>query len=203
MIGKDAQDEKLLAAAVKCLFSRKHEVTVTITTNCCYIYKIVHIDHRSVYIPTFPLKPDEDRFIDEIASLLPAWNLTPGMGRVFGYLLLTQVPVTVDQIAEALAMSRAGVWNAARLLERFGHASRYGAPGNKRALYAPSDNFSAPLVEQITLLGNLAEVLNNCAKTTASSDAAKRLKDRAEFYNSVRRAFSKTVNELIARKSRG
>jgi hypothetical protein len=54
-----------------------------------YLDNIVHIDHRTVYIPTFPLKPDEDRFIDAIASLLPAWNLTPGMGRVFGYLLLT------------------------------------------------------------------------------------------------------------------
>jgi DNA-binding transcriptional regulator GbsR (MarR family) len=163
----------------------------------------VHIDHRTVYIPTFPLKPDEDRFIDDIASLLPAWNLTPGMGRVFGYLLLTQVPVTVDQIAEALAMSRAGVWNAARLLERFGHASRYGAPGNKRALYAPSDNFSAPMLEQCALLGNLADVLDKCAKTAASSESARRLRDRAEFYKAVRQAITKSISELLARRSRG
>lgn len=168
-----------------------------------YIDNIVHIDHRTVYIPTFPLKPDEDRFIDDIASLLPAWNLTPGMGRVFGYLLLTQVPVTVDQIAEALAMSRAGVWNAARLLERFGHASRYGAPGNKRALYAPSDNFSAPMLEQCTLLGNLAAVLDNRSETAASSEVATRLRDRAEFYKAVRQAITRSIGELVAQRARG
>jgi len=94
------------------------------------------------------LRDDELWFVDEIAALFAPWGLPPSSGRVYGYLMLCAEPVSVDQIAAALVMSRTGAWNAARVLERFGHVNRYGSPGSKRALYAASDNFAVPFLEQ-------------------------------------------------------
>jgi hypothetical protein len=148
------------------------------------------------------LRQDEQRFINEIASLLMPWGLAPSSGRVYGYLMLCQTPASVDQIATALEMSRAGAWSAARALEAFGHINRHGAPGSKLALFASSDNFAAPLSKQTALLGNIATVLQTCAAETASGAAAARLKQRARFYLALRQAMDSTMQELTAQQAR-
>jgi hypothetical protein len=145
------------------------------------------------------LRAGEQRFIDEIASLLAPWGLPPSSGRVYGYLLLTQTPLCLDQIALDLGMSKAGAWSSARNLEGFGHVRRYGVPGTKRALYAPSDNFAAPLLEQAALLGNIAGALQSCASTIAAADAAIVLRERALFYETIRKAMETAIEVWNAR----
>jgi predicted transcriptional regulator len=131
------------------------------------------------------LKDSEQRFINELASLLTPWGLPPSSGRVYGYLLLCQAAVSVDDIAEALDLSRAGAWNAARHLERIGHVTRSGAPGSKRGLYVASENFGAPFVEQSVLFNKIGKLLHTCSSNIATGDTVKRLKDRADFWHAA------------------
>ena len=58
-------------------------------------------------------------------------------------------------------------------------------------------------MEQCTLLGSPADVLENCSKTAAHSESARRLRDRAKFYEGVRQALTRSVSELVVRRSRG
>lgn len=143
-------------------------------------------------------RADQLRFINEIASLLEPWGMPRTSGRLFGYLLLSEAPVGLDQIAADLEMSKSGACNAARLLERFGNARRYGEPGSKRVLYGPSDNYAAPLAAQSFLLGTLGGVLQTYASTTASGNSAPRLQEMAHFYLSMRSAMDAAIGKLNA-----
>jgi DNA-binding transcriptional regulator GbsR (MarR family) len=142
------------------------------------------------------LRDDELKFIEEHAALLFARGMPYSSGRVYGYLLLRQTPVSLDEIAEALAISRVGAWNAARRLETFGHVQRHGSPGSKRALYSPSDNFATPLLGQTSLLQDMAALLEQCAQQSATPTASPHLQARADFYRSVADVMMEKIKEL-------
>src|SRR5256712_11578888 len=74
------------------------------------------------------------------------------MGRVFGLLLASDVPLTLDEIAETLGISKSGASVAARDLERVGVVRRLGTPGSKRVLYEATDEMES------TFTGTFARV---------------------------------------------
>ncbi len=159
------------------------------------IYEIVNIARRQ-------LRPDELRFIQEYAALLAPRGLPPSAGRVLGYLMLLQKQVSLDQIALDLDMSKAGAWNAAKVLERCGHVRRYGAPASKRSLYAPSSDFAAPFLDQMAILGELSKLLQKCALDTASPDAAGALKDHARFYRTIKTSTETAIKNWTPSRAR-
>jgi DNA-binding transcriptional regulator GbsR (MarR family) len=137
------------------------------------------------------LREDEQQFIQQVAALLAPRGLSPSQGRVYGYMLLRQGPVSVDQISADLEMSRVGAWNAARNLE----------PGTKRALYAASDNFGTPMLEQAAILGEMGQLLQHCSDNIASGEAAVQLHDRACFYHALQQVMEEKVAELNAQRA--
>jgi hypothetical protein len=147
------------------------------------------------------LSAREQQFIQRIAGLLLPWGMPLMSGRVYGYILLNQGTVSVNQIAAALGTSKVAAWKAATSLEAFGHLRRHGEPGNKRALYGPTDNFDAPLVKQAALLGALAKELRGGAASIAEGNVAPRLRAMARFYVSMQRAMGTTIDELDTRRS--
>jgi len=151
---------------------------------------------------TTSLREDERQFIQQVAILLAPRGLSPSAGRVYGYLLLKQDPVSVDQIATDLEMSRVGAWNAARNLEGGGHIHRHSVPGSKRALYGASDNFGAPMLEQALVLGEMGNLLQNCSENIATGNIATQLQDRAHFYLSLQDVMKEKVEELNAQRAR-
>jgi HTH-type transcriptional regulator, osmoprotectant uptake regulator len=150
-------------------------------------------------ISSEPLRDDENRFVDEIAALLAPWGFAPSVGRVYAYLLLRQTRVSVDEIAAALGISRAGAWSAARFLENFEHVRRFGSVGSKRALYAISDNYASPMREQTKLLGELGRLLQACAADTAAPEAAAPLAERARFLLALREAMNTAIDAVNER----
>ncbi|MDB5972186.1 MAG: hypothetical protein JWQ90_4636 [Hydrocarboniphaga sp.] len=156
---------------------------------------------KIVNIPASQLSEDELRFVDDMAGLLAPWGMAVMSGRVYGYLLLHQGPVSVNQIAADLQVSKVAAWNAARSLEEFGHVRRYGEPGSKRALYGPTDNFDVPMVKQCVLLGALGALLRNSASTVAKGETATRLRAMSQFYVSIQQAMEASIRDLNAKKS--
>lgn len=148
-----------------------------------------------------PLGDDALTFIQEFSALLAPWGLPPSAGRVYGYLLLQQEPVSLDQIAVDLNISKAGTWSVAREMESFGHIRRYSVPGSKRALFAPSDNFALPIAKQASLLGEMGTLLYRCASTVATEGAASQLEERAQFYQAVQQAMIDKISELNAQRA--
>jgi hypothetical protein len=159
------------------------------------------IIHKMINIVKQPLHDDELAFIDEMASLLTPWGMAVSSGRVYGYLLLKQKPVGLDQIGTDLRMSKVSAWKAARDLADFGHVRRYGEPGSKRALYGPTDNFDTPFQKQCSLLGALGRLLRIGAASVGGGETAERLQEMARFYLSLQQTMESTIRDLNAQRN--
>jgi hypothetical protein len=149
-------------------------------------------------IATNKLNDAELQFIQDVASVFTPIGMPSSVGRLYGYLLLKQAPISLDQIALDLSMSKGSAWNGARHLERYGFARRQSEPGGKRAFYAPSENFGSSFTATDSLLATFASVLQNGATNVAKGDAAVRLGHRAKFNLMLREAIAKAVSDLSA-----
>jgi HTH-type transcriptional regulator, osmoprotectant uptake regulator len=139
------------------------------------------------------------RFIEDVARLLMPWGVPQTAARLYGYLLLSAEPVSLDRITTDLELSKSSASVAARLLEKYTLARRQSERGSKRALYEVSDNYEGMLTEQNRLLGALAELLRTGAKNVGSRTARARLEEMAEFYLVTRKAMESTLQRWRTR----
>lgn len=142
----------------------------------------------------------ERRFVEDVARLLAPWGVPQAAARLYGYLLLSAEPVSLDRITADLEMSKSSASVAARLLERYTLARRHGERGSKRALYEVTDNYEGMLAEQDRLLQALAELLRSGAGAVASGTTRERLKEMAEFYQLMREAMESALHRWRARR---
>ena len=142
----------------------------------------------------------ERRFIDEVARLMVPWGVPQTAARLYGYLLLSAEPVSLDRITVDLEVSKSSASVAARLLEKYTLARRHGERGSKRALYEVSDNYEQMLTEQNRLLQALADQLKTGASIAASGTVRNRLKEMVEFYLVARQTMESALQHWRTRK---
>jgi DNA-binding transcriptional regulator GbsR (MarR family) len=144
-------------------------------------------------------RKDERRFVEDVARLLIPWGVPPIAARLYGHLLLSPHPVSLDQITEDLGISKSSASVVARLLESYTLARRHSEPGSKRALYAVADDYEAMIRQQNRLLDALAGQLNTGAEIAASKAVSARLEEMADFYRVMRSA----MEDAMSRWKRG
>jgi DNA-binding transcriptional regulator GbsR (MarR family) len=82
-----------------------------------------------------------ERFIEQVGLNAEADGLSRIAGRLFGALLLSDEPRSLDELAEELGVSKASVsTDARRLLER-GVVQRVGKPGDRKDYYQLAPDF--------------------------------------------------------------
>jgi hypothetical protein len=143
-----------------------------------------------------------ERFIQSYAKLLAGWGMPLTAARVFAYLMLQPRPVSLDQIANDMAISKAGAWAATRHLEQVHQVERFGEPGSKRALFAPMEDFARSLFNYSRLLSRSGRLMREGASVAAGPDAAARMRERSEFFLAVHEAIESTMEELMAERRR-
>lgn len=136
---------------------------------------------------------EQQRFLDEFATLLAGWNMPNNAARVYGYLLFQGAPVSLDEIAANLGMSKSNAWGAAKLLESAGHCRRLGETGTKRVLLVVRDDFGTPFLLRTASLGALQRLAETRANKVANGAAAKRLKSLAKFYDKMQTAMEEII----------
>ena len=134
------------------------------------------------------LSSSKQGFIEDVARLLVPWGVPQTAARLYGYLLLSAEPVSLDRITADLEISKSSASVAARLLEKYTLARRHGERGSKRALYEVSDNYEGMLTQQNQLLEALEQLLERGAGSLASGKTRARLHEMAEFYLVTRQA---------------
>lgn len=139
---------------------------------------------------------DEQRFIADLVALLAPWGMPITAARLYGYLLLKEEPVSLEQIAADLAVSKSNACSAAKLLEKHSNARRYLEPGTRRVLYGASDEFATLVTEQSRMLGAIGKMLKKSATGDSASVARKRLTSMGEFYISLGKAMTETIEKL-------
>jgi predicted transcriptional regulator len=80
------------------------------------------------------------RFINDLGHLYARYGLSVTFGRVFGLLLLSDEPLSLDDIAGQLQISKSAISVVTRDLLQAGIVRRLSAPRSRRVLYEASED---------------------------------------------------------------
>ncbi len=90
---------------------------------------------------------EHEWFVSEMGLTFEADGFTRIGGRLFGHLLLAERPLSLDEIAETLQVSKASVSTDARRLLEKGVVVRSGKPGDRRDYWEIAPDFFASLMQ--------------------------------------------------------
>jgi DNA-binding transcriptional regulator GbsR (MarR family) len=139
-------------------------------------------------------------FIQGMADLLVPLGVPQTAARLYGYLLLSDAPVSLDRIVADLEISKSTASVAAHLLEMYTLVRRSGQRGTRRVLFEPSDDYSGMINAQKRSLERLAALIKEGAQSSSSRKTRERLRTMAEFYLVNRDAMESAQREWSARK---
>jgi HTH-type transcriptional regulator, osmoprotectant uptake regulator len=142
----------------------------------------------------------ERRFIADLARLLVPWGVPQTAARVYGYLLLSPEPVSLDRLSHDLQVSKSSASVAARLLEMYTLVHRHGVRGSRRVLYEASHNYEGMLTAQNRTLAFGADLLKAGARSVRSDATRARLNEMAEFYQATLDAMESLLRHWRARR---
>jgi len=89
-----------------------------------------------------------DEVVERIAVLLEADGMPRVAGRLFGLLLLSSEPQSLDALASKLGVSKASISINARMLEDKGVVERVGRQADRRDYYRIADDILERTLEQ-------------------------------------------------------
>lgn len=139
-----------------------------------------------------PTEPQQ-RFVDDFAQLLAAWGMPLTSGRLYAWLLLAPGPVTLDEFAEALGISKSNASMAARDLETTGMARRLTERGSKRIRYEATREPGNALRRNSDTLGRLAGLIEGRVDAVADGENRERLLALAEFHLALKTAMDGVI----------
>lgn len=86
-------------------------------------------------VALLPRNAQITRFVEGLGAMWERYGLPRGPGRIFGLLLLAGRPLSAEQIAETLRISRSGVSTDVRALLTLGVVERIRVPGDRTGYY--------------------------------------------------------------------
>ena len=119
---------------------------------------------------------------DDIGRLYGRYGLALSIGRVFGLLLASDVPLSLDEIAMTLGISKSGASVAARDLERVGVVHRLGTPGSKRVLYEATEEMESTFVGTFARVRDSLSAMKRAESRLGSGKAKRRMKEMVEVH---------------------
>lgn len=159
-----------------------------------YIHNSVNIAHRLPDAATLR----QHQFIDEMASLLAPWGVPATAGRLYAYLLLREEPVSLEQIAADLDMSKAGAWNAARFLEHTNCARRSTERGSKRVFFRLGNDMAPCMLDQLRSLGAIGRLMQGAGTNLAEGAAGLRMQRIGESCTAIEALVTTEMTRRIA-----
>ncbi len=130
-----------------------------------------------------------EEYVERMGLLWEGQGLPRIAGRMIGYLGLQPDAITLDEMADALGVSKASVSNDARRLERLGFVARVGRAGDRRDYYALAPDMPARVV---------AQKLEELEQLQASLVEAADLPDMAAPVKARLQAFGEFQHGIIA-----
>ena len=134
-----------------------------------------------------------------MAQLLVPLGVPQTAARLYGYLLLSESPVSLDRIVADLEISKSTASVAARLLQMYTLVRRSGQRGTRRVLYEASDDYNGMINAQKRSLEQLAALIQEGAQSSSGKKTRERLKTMAEFYLVNRNAMESAQREWSSR----
>lgn len=89
-----------------------------------------------------------DAFIETMGRHFEEEGIPRIAGRLFGLLMVTEDPCSLDDMAERLQVSKGSVSTNSRLLEQWGVIERVTRPGDRRDYYLVAPDMDARILER-------------------------------------------------------
>jgi DNA-binding transcriptional ArsR family regulator len=128
------------------------------------------------------LSEPQRRFVDDLGHLYARYGIPVTFGRVFALLLLSDEPISLDDLAARLEVSKSAVSVTTRDLERVGIVRRLTRPGSRRVLYEANDDMM-PIFEATFARVRLSvPVLQQADPLLRPGRAKRRLREMLELH---------------------
>ena len=119
--------------------------------------------------------------VEKMAQTFEADGLPRTAGRLLGYLLMSRGERSLDELAEALQVSKASISTNARMLERQGTLQRVTHPGDRRDYYTIADDLPARVhYRALNRIRQSRDVLEVALLTPSAEDPV--IRERLESY---------------------
>ena len=136
-------------------------------------------------------------FIERMGLTLESEGLPRIAGRIFGLLLVSEDPHSLDDLAAELRVSKGSVSTNARLLEQRGLLERVCRPADRRDYYSvPPDLFVHTMAQRLARWQRFHEVIG-AARTTLPIRSPE-VKHRLEAYEQDYTFVSKIIRDALA-----
>ncbi len=141
-------------------------------------------------------------FTDRMGLLFEAEGQPRIAGRIFGYLLLSDDPRSLDQLSQALQVSKASASTNARLLADKGVLERVCRPADRHDYYhvAP-DLFSRTMAERMRRWQRFTETVGEARRTLPIR--SERVRARLRGYETAYAYMVEAIGESLERWERG
>ena len=142
------------------------------------------------------------QFIDRMGLLFEAEGQPRIAGRIFGYLLVSDDPRSLDQLAAALGVSKASVSTNARMLAEKGVLERVCRPGDRHDYYRVSpDLFSRTMAERLGRWQRFTEAVGAARRTLPIR--SERVRARLRGYETAYAYMVDAIGEALERWEHG
>lgn len=126
----------------------------------------------------------EARFVERIGQILESDGLTRIAGRIFGHLLLSSEPQSLEDLATALQASKGSISQDTRLLERVGALERVTRAGDRRVFYQIGDRMMSRMVAlRLERFEQLREAMAEGVTAASDEKVRERLNDFVDFHD--------------------
>lgn len=139
-------------------------------------------------------------FVETIGLHLQRQGVPRTTGRIYGLLLLHSEPLSLDDLTEELAISKASASTGARYLERLGLIERFAEPGARRDHYRLVDDPARALALHVDALREMATLLQEGPQAVPGVRAE--VRSRLNRMAQVHREATAFLERLLRRSSR-
>jgi DNA-binding transcriptional regulator GbsR (MarR family) len=124
------------------------------------------------------------RFVERIGQILESDGLTRIAGRIFGHLLLSTEPQSLEDLAKALQASKGSVSQDTRLLERVGALERVTHAGDRRVYYQIGERMMGRMVAlRLERFEQMRQAMAEGAEAAPNEKVRARLNEFADFHD--------------------
>jgi len=148
---------------------------------------------------------DTSRFVERMGFFFEEDGQPRIAGRLFGMLYLSDAPISLDDLAAGLGVSKASVSINARLLAQRGMLERVTRPGDRRDYYqVGADIFARTMSQRVARIRTFRDILKEFETSPAVADSAvaTRFAEYDEGYAAMLEAIDAALTTWRARRPR-
>jgi DNA-binding transcriptional regulator GbsR (MarR family) len=142
------------------------------------------------------MNPPVEHFVERMGLFFEDDGHPRIAGRMFGFMLLSPEPCSLDDLAKQLQVSKASVSTNARLLEAWGAVERVARPGDRRDYYQTAEDIHVRMLERrLERIQRMRELVQEGRQAIFGLDP--RVAERMRIYQVIHEHAAANISEAV------